>query len=116
MNDYPNAVKSMSDNRIERKGKKVMVYMTSQAPNFGLSEIKVKHGDDVTITLTNHDKVEDLTHGFGIENYNVNFIVNPQETHSVSFKANKAGVFWIYCTHFCHALHLEMRMRFIVEA
>jgi len=59
MNDYPNAVKSMSDNRIERKGKKVMVYMTSQAPNFGLSEIKVKHGDDVTITLTNHDKVED---------------------------------------------------------
>jgi nitrous-oxide reductase len=116
MNDYPNAVKSMSDNRIERKGKKVMVYMTSQAPNFGLSEIKVKHGDDVTITVTNHDKVEDLTHGFGIENYNINFIVNPQETHSVSFKANKVGVYWIYCTHFCHALHLEMRMRFIVEA
>jgi nitrous-oxide reductase len=115
MNDFPNAVKAFSDNRIERKGKKVMVYMTSQAPNFGLPEIKVKHGDDVTITLTNHDKVEDLTHGFGIENYNVNFIVNPQETHSVSFKANKVGVFWIYCTHFCHALHLEMRMRFIVE-
>jgi len=115
MNDYPNAVKSMSDNRIERNGKKVMVYMTSQAPNFGLPEIKVKHGDDVTITLTNHDKVEDLTHGFGIENYNVNFIVNPQETHSVTFKANKVGVYWIYCTHFCHALHLEMRIRFIVE-
>ncbi|MES2012916.1 MAG: TAT-dependent nitrous-oxide reductase [Pseudomonadota bacterium] len=115
MNDFPNAVKSMSDNRIERNGKRVMVYMTSQAPNFGLPEIKVKHGDEVTITLTNHDKVEDLTHGFGIENYNVNFIVNPQETHSVTFKANKVGVYWIYCTHFCHALHLEMRIRFIVE-
>lgn len=116
MNDFPNAVKSMSDNRIERKGNKVAVFMTSQAPNFGLPLIKVKHGDDVTITLTNHDKVEDLTHGFGIENYNVNFIVNPQETHSVTFKANKVGVYWIYCTHFCHALHLEMRIRFIVEA
>lgn len=116
MNDFPNAVKSFEENRIERKGNKVAVFMTSQAPNFGLPEIKVKHGDEVTITLTNHDRVEDLTHGFGIENYNVNFIVNPQETHSVTFKANKVGVYWIYCTHFCHALHLEMRIRFIVEA
>ncbi len=115
MDDYPNAVKSYGDSRIERNGKKVMVYMTSQAPNFSLEQIRVKLGDEVTITLTNHDKVEDLTHGFGIENHNVNFIVNPQETHSVTFKADKPGVFWIYCTHFCHALHLEMRSRFIVE-
>lgn len=115
MADYPNAVKSFGESRVERKGKKVMVYMTSQAPNYSLEQIKVKLGDEVTITLTNHDRVEDLTHGFGIENYNINFIVNPQETHSVTFKADKPGVFWIYCTHFCHALHLEMRSRFIVE-
>jgi len=116
MNDFPNAVKSFGDSRIERKGKKVMVYLTSQAPNYSMQEIKVKLGDEVTMTLTNHDKVEDLTHGFGIEKYNINFIVNPQETHSVTFKADKAGMFWIYCTHFCHALHLEMRSRFVVEA
>jgi nitrous-oxide reductase len=115
MNDFPNAVKQVSDSRVERKGKQVTVYMISQAPNYSLQEIKVKLGDEVTIILTNHDKVEDLTHGFGIEKYNVNFIVNPQETHSVTFKADKPGVFWIYCTHFCHALHLEMRSRFIVE-
>ncbi|MDR2219849.1 MAG: nitrous-oxide reductase [Methylobacillus sp.] len=115
MEDFPNAVKAIEDNRVERNGKKVNVYMTSQAPNYGLQEIKVKLGDEVTITLTNHDKVEDLTHGFGIERYDVNFIVNPQETHSVTFKADKLGVFWIYCTHFCHALHLEMRSRLIVE-
>ncbi len=116
MNDFPNAVKSFADSRIERKGKKVTVYLTSQAPNFSMQEIKVKLGDEVTMILTNHDKVEDLTHGFGIEKYNINFIVNPQETHSVTFKADKAGMFWIYCTHFCHALHLEMRSRFVVEA
>lgn len=115
MDEYPNAVKSFGDSRVERKGKKVMVYMTSQAPNYSLEQIKVKLGDEVTITLTNHDKVEDLTHGFGIEKHNINFIVNPQETHSVTFIADKPGVFWIYCTHFCHALHLEMRSRFIVE-
>ena len=115
MNDFPNAVKSFADSRIERKGKKVTVYLTSQAPNYSMQEIKVKLGDEVTMILTNHDKVEDLTHGFGIEKYNVNFIVNPQETHSVTFKADKPGMFWIYCTHFCHALHLEMRSRFVVE-
>lgn len=115
MNDYPNAVKDPKDSRIERNGNKVTVYLTSQAPAYSLEEIKVKLGDEVTMIVTNHDKVEDLTHGFGIEKHNVNFIVNPQETHSVTFKADKPGVFWIYCTHFCHALHLEMRSRFIVE-
>src|SRR5690606_9012216 len=116
MDEFPNAVKSPSDCRVERKGKQVTVYLTSQAPAFGMSEFRVKRGDEVTIILTNHDKVEDLTHGFAIPKHNINFIVNPQETKSVTFKADKPGVYWCYCTHFCHALHLEMRCRMLVEA
>ena len=87
----------------------------SQAPAYSLREFKLKKGDEVTIILTNLDKVEDLTHGFAIPKYDINFIVNPQETKSVTFKADKPGVYWCYCTHFCHALHLEMRTRMIVE-
>jgi nitrous-oxide reductase len=115
MDDFPEAVKP--DNAgIERKGNKVHVRMMSMAPAYSIPVIKVKKGDEVTLTLTNYDKVEDLTHGCAIPTYNINFIVNPQETKSVTFKADHAGAFWIYCTHFCHALHLEMRSRFLVEA
>ncbi|MGZ3181239.1 MAG: TAT-dependent nitrous-oxide reductase [Telluria sp.] len=115
MTDFPNRV-TPENAGIERKGNKVHVRMMSQAPQYSLPVIKVKKGDEVTLTLTNYDKVEDLTHGCAIPHHNINFIVNPQETKSVTFKADQPGVFWIYCTHFCHALHLEMRSRLLVEA
>src|SRR5574343_369901 len=114
--DFPLAVTDMKDTGVFRNGKKVTVKLISQAPAFSQTEFKLKKGDEVTIILTNLDKIEDLTHGFAIPKYNVNFIVNPQETASVTFTADKVGVFWAYCTHFCHALHLEMRSRMIVEA
>ncbi len=115
LDDFPNAVKDISQSGVTRNGNKVTVRIVSQAPAYSLREFKVKKGDEVTIILTNHDTVEDLTHGFAIEKYDINFIVNPQETASVTFKADKVGVYWCYCTHFCHALHLEMRSRMIVE-
>ncbi len=116
LDEFPLAVKDPKDSGVVRNGKKVTVRLTSQAPAFSLREFKLKKGDEVTLILTNLDKIEDLTHGFAIPKYNVNFIVNPLETASVSFVADKPGVFWCYCTHFCHALHLEMRTRMIVEA
>ncbi len=115
IDDFPNATKDPGASRIERDGKKVTVHLVCYAPAFGLSEIKIKQGDEVTLILTNLDKVEDLTHGLAIPKYDINFIVNPQETRSVTFVADKPGVFWYYCTNFCHALHLEMRGRLLVE-
>ena len=102
------------DSKVVRDGKKVIVFMTGVAPAFSLSDFEVRQGDEVTIVLTNNDGVEDLSHGLCVSHHDVNFGVAPQETASVTFKANKKGVYWYYCPWFCHALHLEMRGRMIV--
>ncbi len=112
MFEHPLAV---TKNSVERKGKNVTIRMTANAPVFGLQEVRVKKDDKVTLIVTNHDEISDLTNGIAISNYDINFVTAPFQTKSVTFTADKPGVFWVYCTNFCHALHLEMRMRFIVE-
>ena len=101
--------------RVERKADGVHVYMTAIRSHFTPDIIRVKQGDTVKIHIDNVEQAYDATHGFAIDSYNINLSIEPGEHNDVTFVADKAGVFPMYCTEFCSALHLEMAGYLLVE-
>jgi nitrous-oxide reductase len=79
------------------------------------TSIEVTEGDLVTIAITNIEQTTDELHGFGLLDYNINIVVDPGETKTVTFTAARGGVFPYYCTNFCSALHQEMQGYLIVK-
>ncbi len=110
----PDAPKA-GEERVERRGNEVHVYMTAVRSHFTPEYIRVRQGETVVIHLTNIEQARDATHGFGIAKYNINLSLEPGEAEVVRFVADKAGVFPYYCTEFCSALHLEMTGYLLVE-
>ncbi len=110
----PNAVSSGQE-RIERSGNNVDVYMTAIRSHFTPEHIKVKQGDRVKIHLTSLETSRDAAHGFAIDKYNINVSLEPGEHETIEFVADMAGVYPFYCSEFCSALHLEMVGYLFVE-
>ncbi|MBP1932452.1 Sec-dependent nitrous-oxide reductase [Ammoniphilus resinae] len=118
----PDSVWKQEDTRIERKGNEVHVYGVALRSKFIFDAkaerpdvIEVNEGDKVFIHLTNIDLDQDITHGFAINSYNLNMEVQPGQTNTLEFVADKAGTYPLYCTNFCSALHQEMTGYFLVK-
>jgi len=114
MQPDPNAVK-FGEERTERNGSTLEVWMSAQRSHFTPDIIRAKQGDTVRLHITNIEQTEDATHGFGIADHNINLSLEPGATETIEFKADKSGAFNFYCTEFCSALHLEMAGWLLVE-
>jgi len=114
-NKHPMAIWDVKDAGVTRNGNKVLVKMVAVRSTLTPTDFEVKAGDEVTIAITNIEQTTDELHGFGLLDYNINIVVDPGETKTVTFKAKKSGVFPFYCTNFCSALHQEMQGYFIVR-
>lgn len=101
--------------RIERKADGVHVYMTAVRSHFTPDIIRVKEGDTVHLHITNIEQAKDATHGFTIGSQNIHLSLEPGKHANVTFVADRPGVYPMYCTEFCSALHLEMAGYFLVE-
>ncbi|MCP3906285.1 MAG: Sec-dependent nitrous-oxide reductase [Planctomycetes bacterium] len=101
--------------RIERNGSTVEIYMTAVRSHFVPEHVTVREGDHVIWHITNVETAQDATHGFALPVFNVNLSLEPGETGTFEFTADKAGTYSYYCSEFCSALHLEMTGYFFVE-
>jgi nitrous-oxide reductase len=108
-NHDPNAVWSADQTSVTRTGNKVDVKMMAIRSRFVPDIIEVRQGDEITIHVTNVEQSTDMIHGLGIAEHDMNVVMDPGETKTVRFKANKPGVYPFYCTNFCSALHQEMQ-------
>lgn len=100
---------------VVRNGNRVTVNMTAIRSHFTPESVELKRGDHVTWRVTSLERTQDATHGFAIPGYNVNLSLEPGESHTFEFVADKSGTFTYYCSEFCSALHLEMAGYLLVK-
>ena len=93
---------------VTRDGNEVTVNMTAIRSHFNPERVEIQEGDHVTWTITSVERARDATHGFAIPYYGINLSIEPGESITFEFTADRSGVFAWYCTEFCSALHLEM--------
>ncbi|HRQ20684.1 MAG TPA: Sec-dependent nitrous-oxide reductase [Ferruginibacter sp.] len=109
-NEHPRATKSEADAKVIREGNKVHVYMTTIRSHLTPDNIEgIRMGDEVYFHVTNLEQDWDVPHGFAIKGAdNAELLIMPGETTTLKWVPDRVGIFPMYCTDFCSALHQEM--------
>jgi nitrous-oxide reductase len=109
-NKNPYATKGEKEAKVVREGNKVHVYATAIRSHFAPDNIEgVKIGDEVYFHITNLEQDWDVPHGFAVKGAdNAELLIMPGETQTLKWVPDRTGIFPIYCTDFCSALHQEM--------
>ncbi|MCC7233549.1 MAG: Sec-dependent nitrous-oxide reductase [Bacteroidia bacterium] len=109
-NANPYVSKGEGMTKVERDGNKVHVYMTAIRSHLTPDNIEgIKMGDEVYFHVTNLEQDWDVPHGFAIKgSKNAELLVMPGETQTLKWVPDRVGIFPMYCTDFCSALHQEM--------
>ena len=110
-NTHTFVAKGEKEAKVERKGNEVHIKMTSIRSHFVPDNIEgVKLGDVVYFHVTNLEQDWDVPHGFAVKGANnAELLIMPGETQTLTWKPDRVGVFPMYCTDFCSALHQEMQ-------
>ncbi len=91
--------------------KRYEVVMLAQIWSFTPGEIRVPAGSLVTFYITS----KDVTHGFKIENTNVNVMLLPGQITKVNARFDRPGTYLFICHEYCGLGHQVMSGRLIVE-
>jgi len=110
-NKHPYVAMGEGKTKVERKGNEVHVYMTAIRSHITPDNIEgVKLGETVYFHVTNLEQDWDVPHGFAVKGIsNAELLIMPGETQTLKWTPEKAGVYPMYCTDFCSALHQEMQ-------
>ncbi len=110
-NKHPYVSMGEKEAKVVRDGNKIHVYITAIRSHFVPDNIEgVKLGDEVYFHVTNLEQDWDIPHGFAVKgDNNAEILIMPGETCTLKWVPAKAGVYPMYCTDFCSALHQEMQ-------
>ncbi|MFQ6041958.1 MAG: fibronectin type III domain-containing protein [Candidatus Poribacteria bacterium] len=85
--------------------------ITARQWQFSPATIRVTEGDKVILTI----RSVDVPHGFGLDAFGINKVLNPGKDVVVEFIAKKKGKYPFRCTVPCGAGHANMKGTLIVE-
>lgn len=110
-NEHAHATKSEKASKVVKDGDEVHIYMTTVRSHFAPDNIEgIEVGDKVYFHVTNLEQDFDVPHGFAmIGANNSEILIMPGQTKTLTWEADREGVWPFYCTDFCSALHQEMQ-------